>query len=256
MLKTCTTREILENQGTDGFVVVPTYSVAALLLQAYENNVDFLLRIIHIPTTRSMMRIFYLHLNEGENVQPGQAALLLAIFALSAFFYRPSEGSEVVNNELEAVHLARALGKATLNVLDHSRRTTSGTLADVQSYIFMTFLTFQLDGFSARGRLLSTSALSIARDLGLHQVDANPERSTNAQLNIRDLIDREVKRRVFWCIASTDWYGISAVGFVLNPHEYIGFNLPSPVHKKACISYNQPISKPISPKTAMTMTCS
>ena len=69
----------------------------------------------------------------------------------------------------------------------------------------MSLVTYHLDGFSARGCLLSTAAASIARDLRLHRLDANNELSTENEASVRVLIDREVKRRVFWYIASTDW---------------------------------------------------
>ena len=181
-------------------VTFPVYRVAVLLFQSYETNVDYICRFLHVPTVRSLLKTVYLRLNLGEDVQPGQAALLLAIFALAAFFYRTSEISEVATTEQESIQFSKYLCKSALDVLDYSRRITSGTVEDVQAYILMTFATFHLDGFSARGRFLSAAAISIARDLRLHLVDAEPELPAEGETGARNLVDREVKRRVFWMI--------------------------------------------------------
>ncbi|KAI1804647.1 hypothetical protein F4811DRAFT_570889 [Daldinia bambusicola] len=186
-------------------VTFPTYREATLLFQNFESNIDHMCRILHIPTTKSLMKTIYMKLGQGESVPLGQAGLLLSIFALSGFFYRCSEDSEIATNEQEAVHLSKVIGKAALDVLDYSRRNTSGMLEDVQAYIFMSLLSFHLDGFSARGRLLSTTAASIARDLRLYRLDVVDERPLEKEASVRVLIDREVRRRVFWHITAEDW---------------------------------------------------
>lgn len=186
-------------------VAFPPYKVAILLFQCYETYIDHISRILHIPTVRALVKSFYLRLNQGKSGLPGQAALLLSIFALAAVFSQPSEHSEVATSERDAVNLSKTMGKGALDVLDYSRRNTSGGLEDIQAYILMSHVTFHLDGLSARGRLLSATAAAIAKDLCLHKLDANPYADQDA--SIRNLVDREVKRRVFWYIASQDWYG-------------------------------------------------
>ena len=160
---------------------------------------------MHIPTIRSLINATYLRINQRETVLPGQAALLLSIFALAAFFYHPCDDSEVASTERDAIRLSKFWSKCALDVLDHSRRNTSGSLEDIQAYIIMSLAIHHLDGFSTRGRLLTTTATSLARDLRLHRLDAENESPAEKQTSARDLIDREVKRRVFWYIASTDW---------------------------------------------------
>lgn len=194
------------NRQMDTTVAFPSYRVATLLFQNYESNVDHLCRILHIPTTRSLIRTLYLQINQNEHISPDQAAVVLSVLAISAYFHQPHGASEIASSRKSAIKLSKILGKGALDVLDHSRRNTSGTLKDVQAYIFMSFVTYHLDGFSARGRFLAGAALSIARELRLHRVDAIVDLSiiTNNKSS-RHLIDQEVKRRVFWQIASTDW---------------------------------------------------
>ncbi|KAI0118064.1 hypothetical protein F4776DRAFT_634996 [Hypoxylon sp. NC0597] len=219
----------LEDSGTSNFIVTfPAYRAAMLLFQNFESNLEQMCRILHIPTVRSLMKTFYLKLDQSENVLLGQAALLLSIFALSAFFYQPSENSEVAATERDAVSLSKALGKGALDVLDHSCRKTSGTLEDVQAYIMMSFVTFHLDGFSMRGRLLLTTAASIARDLRLHRLDAEGEIPVDNESTIRTSIESEVKRRVWWHIVSEDWL----LSTISGPQEGMYFIHPNHMNVK------------------------
>lgn len=220
-------------------VTFPVYRVASLLCESYESNVDHLCRILHKPTVRSLITTFYIRINESEPILPSEAALLLSIFAIAAYFYSYFDGSEIVTTRQDAIHLSKTLSKGALDVLDYTRRNTSGTLEDVQATIIMSFVTWHLDGFSARGRLLSTAAMSIARELRLHRLDAAEESSAfERETSVTFLINREVKRRVFWHIASTDWwvthFSLPSSQILLTPQS--GYYPPSPAHKKACTS--------------------
>jgi len=179
--------------------------MATLLLQSYESNVDHLCRILHIPTVRSLIKSVYLRIPLNEPIPPGEAALLLSVFAISAYFYLPHPDCDIARTKEDAINLSKTLSKSALDVLDYSRRNSSGTLEDSQAYILMAFVTYHLDGFSARGRLLSTAALSIARELRLHRLDADESSKPESETTVCAVIEQEVKRRVFWHIAASDW---------------------------------------------------
>jgi hypothetical protein len=196
-------------QADGNVIIFPPFNVAMQLFQCYETYVDHISRILHIPTVRALIKTVYLRLNQGKPSPPGQAALLLSIFALSAVFYQAFEQSEVAKSEEEAVHLAKSMAKGAFDVLDYARRSTSGTLEDIQAYILMSHVTFHFDGFSARGRLLFATAAAIAKDMCLHKLDAN--QSVNLDISIRCMVDREVKRRLFWYLAASDWYDLFPV---------------------------------------------
>lgn len=87
-------------------------------------------------------------------------------------------------------------------MLDHSIRATGGNIEDVQAYILMSYHIYHFEGFSARQRFLSTAALAIARDLRLHRLDLDVDEDLT---DMHVFIDNEVKRRVFWHLASTEW---------------------------------------------------
>lgn len=186
-------------------VTFPTYKVADQLLQSYELHVVQLCPIVHLPSLRSLLKTSYVRINQHESVPPGQAALLLSILAIAAFFYPPSAHSDVATTEQDTVNLCRLFSKSALDVQDHSRRNTSGSLEDIQACIILSHVFFHLEGFSARGRLLLTTAASIAKDLRLHRLDIDDGESVEQETEVCVLIEREITRRVFWYIASTDW---------------------------------------------------
>ena len=107
----------------------------------------------------------------------------------------------------EAIYLSKIMSRGALDVLEYSRRNTSGSLEDVQATILMSYVAYHLDGFSARGRLLSTVAISIARELRLHRLDDDLDAlDIKTKESLRFRVDREIKRRVFWQLVSQDWY--------------------------------------------------
>ncbi|KAJ4351630.1 uncharacterized protein N0V89_006973 [Didymosphaeria variabile] len=150
------------------------------------------------------MRLTYLRLNDATSIVSSSVAVLLSLFALGAFFSEPSRTSEIARTEAESITLAKVFSKGAWDVLDYSRRTSSGTLEDVQAYILTSHALSHIDGFSSRCRMLFSSAVSLARDLQLHRLD-ECEDSTSHTTYARLMIEKEIKRRVFWYIASEDW---------------------------------------------------
>jgi len=75
--------------------------------------------------------------------------------------------------------------------------------------VMLTFLFYHMEGFTCRVRLMHSSAITMARSLGIHKIDIptnqpqTPERA--------DIIDREIRRKVWWHLTSTDWI-LSLVG--------------------------------------------
>jgi hypothetical protein len=191
-------------QPACSIIRLPPFSKAGLLLQIYETSLVPICPIVHIPTIRSLLRTTYLRLDDPALILPSNVAVLLSLFALGAFFSDPLPASEVATTEANSIALSKAFSRHALDLLDYSRRTSSGTLEDVQAYILMSLTLSHIDGFSARSRMLFSSALSMARDLRLHRLDER-EVSTDTPNDARLLVENEIKRRVFWYIASEDW---------------------------------------------------
>ncbi|KAI4603763.1 hypothetical protein KJ359_003583 [Pestalotiopsis sp. 9143b] len=207
-------------------IVFPGYSAAVLLIDNYERNVDHICHVLHLPSTRAMMRTAYLRLGRGETVESGQAAILLAVFAFSAYFYEAGPASEVAATERDAVALCRQWSRGAMDVLDYSQRHSSGSLEDVQACIIMSYVTYYLEGMSKKGRMLLASAVSIARDMRLNRLDAEGADVGKGKHSAQEVVDREVKRRIFWHLVTTDWLQSTISG----PQEGMYFIHPDHIH--------------------------
>ncbi|KAJ8127362.1 hypothetical protein O1611_g6274 [Lasiodiplodia mahajangana] len=206
-------------------ITLPTYKTAVKLFDCFDATVDHMCRILHLPTVKSLMKTSYIRVNRNESIPSGQAALLLSLFALSAFFYQHKGDSESVDIENATTRLSKYWSRGALDVLEYSARNTSGTLEDIQALILMTYVTYHLDGFSARYRNLLAMAVSMARDLGLHRLDANDGTSASKSSSLRDLIDYEVKRRVYWHLIASDWAQSTMSGpqegtYLIHPNHF------------------------------------
>lgn len=190
---------------SDPVITLPPYDIASLLLKNYETKLLSLCPIVHLPTIRSNLKTIYLRLNNQSMIVPNSVSVVLSLLALGAFFSEPSSVLEIEASEAGCITLSKILSKNALDVLDYSRRTSSGTLEDVQAYILMSLALSHIDGFSNRSRMLFSSALSMARDLRLHRLDEY-EYFAKRPADARSHIEIEMKRRIFWYIASEDWY--------------------------------------------------
>lgn len=68
----------------------------------------------------------------------------------------------------------------------------------------LVFLLYHADGFSLKVRALHSSAISVAKELGLHRTDA-PRNGLPLPRNQAEIVDRELRRRIWWHLACTDW---------------------------------------------------
>lgn len=103
-----------------------------------------------------------------------------------------------------ASFMASVWSKAALDLLVYSRRTTSGSIEDVQAAIIISFFVYNVRGFSAIFRSLHSAMITMARDLSLHTID-NPRREKpecSSEINFKE---DETRRRIWWHIASVDW---------------------------------------------------
>ena len=185
-------------------VWLPAQDEAVLLFENYVKNIDYIQHVVYPPLVHIILDDVYTRIVEHQPVGSSHVALLLSIFASAAYYWTSRSDYVSLFFTLQEANQASLLwSKAALDVLEHSRRTTSGSIEDVQATIILSFLALNLEGFSARSRSLMTTALVTARNLGLHMLDAQNE---ERQGHTRERgIEVEVKRRVWWHIAATDW---------------------------------------------------
>lgn len=178
-------------------VLLPTKDEASTLMEFYFDYIGGLQHVLDVSSVRRIKETLYSNLEQGLPVAHGHAALLLTIFACSTALC--SGESSPLYSPAVASQVTIAWVRAALEVLDFSRRTTEGSLEDIQGSILMTFLLYHFEGFSARARRLFAVAVVTAREIGLHKLDAL------ASSRHGDPAENEVKRRVWWHLVATDW---------------------------------------------------
>jgi hypothetical protein len=184
-------------------MLIPTFKVAMVLYKSYESILDGMCRILHMPTLRALIESFYIRVAQAEDIPSGEAAMVLAVLAVSAFFTPQVQHTTRVSRDTPAA-LSKALAEHVVRALDHSRRTTAGSLEDVQASILMSYIDYHHHGYSPRGRMHIGNAILLSRDLGLHRVDADTD-VADSTLTPKGRLDKEVRRRVFWFLASAEW---------------------------------------------------
>lgn len=163
--------------------------------------------IIHVPTVQRAIENLYDKLQVGQKVGANETVLLLSILASISSYWSPSDlpSSEVIFDSVQdALRIANHWLKTTLDVFEHVKRAATSSLGTVQAYLLMIFLIYHMEGFSPKSRALLSAALSTAKDLALHRTDS----SRNAVLNPSkaDIVDIEMRRRVWWHLSCTDWF--------------------------------------------------
>ncbi|KAL1955984.1 hypothetical protein VTO42DRAFT_7884 [Malbranchea cinnamomea] len=212
-------------------VRLPTKPEAVRLLKYYLYNVNYLHPVIHPPSVYNIIEAVYLNPEVEQYNKVSHIALLLRIFASTGHLWSPNSNVETIfPSNKAAADLSSAWSRAALDILEYSRRTTAGSIEDVQAAIIVAYLVFNYPGFSSQLRSLHSIILAMARDLSLHKVDATRRKGQEADLRAR-LIDDEIKRRIWWHIASTDWL----LTFSTGPQQGTYSILPTHM----CVNYPQ-----------------
>ena len=81
----------------------------------------------------------------------------------------------------------------------------SSSLEQVKASLILGFTMLRKEGLSARSRWLNHTATIVARELSLHVLDSSKEKGRRSE-SPEDEIQLEMKRRVWWHLAASDWY--------------------------------------------------
>ena len=196
------------SQNPDGTISrciwLPLQTEATLLFENYATQVDYIYRILHLPTVRARLDELYASLVGGGEIGLGIVALFLSIFANSAYLWTPSSCiGHLFSGVQEATQGALLWSKTALDVMNHLDRTLSDGIEEVQARMTLVLLVYNFEGFSTVTRLLHTSALTIARTMNLQRTDCNSHKDEKSTK--QSIIETEIKRRVWWHLTTTDW---------------------------------------------------
>ncbi|KAI2631141.1 hypothetical protein GGS21DRAFT_523452 [Xylaria nigripes] len=178
-----------------------TREEALLLLHDFCENPFHLLPIIYEPSARSLINTFYTQLEQGNEGCPTAAALILSIASTSAsFFNNNAKQSGVFSSTEVATETSLIWTQTALNILEDSQFSADVSLEGCQARAILAYVVSNVEGCSARYRFLHSCSVAIARDMSLHLTD-----STVTAGGSDDLPTKEIKRRLWWHLASTDW---------------------------------------------------
>ena len=191
-----------------GKIFLPNYSDARMLFDNYVKHIRHYHHIVHIPTLRNhVLENFYLKISRREPVDTDHAALLLGIFA-SVVYYLSKMGDDPEQQQFQVEKDGpfMILFRYALDLVDHSRRVLPGSVEIVQTCIILLFLDYNLEGLTLRTRALLAQAVQTAKELGMHRLDsAAAITRRSGTMSIATMIDLEMKRRIWWHLAATDW---------------------------------------------------
>lgn len=172
-------------------------------MDKYLDDITYIHHVVHSPTVRLLVDDIYVNIERPANAMSGKLALLLSIIASATYSWTCHDNNRLFISSNEANRQSTAWIKVTLDVLDYSRRSTLGTLEDIQAMIILSFLISSLEGLSKRYRDLMSSAVALARQLSLHRIDDHC--SSVRPFPEPDSIQAEIGRRVWSYVAATDW---------------------------------------------------
>lgn len=175
--------------------------MAIAYLESYEQFLDGLQPIMHVPSTREMTENVYIELQDQQPVSSGSVALILAICAYVELWDVHRGGSSI--RSTDKVRASTVLLNQALHAFENARALSQSSIELVQSAILLSFHLGHLDGISTQSRLLHSNAITMARGLGLHLMD---KRNNPTHFGSEEVIQAEVGRRIWWHLASTDWY--------------------------------------------------
>ncbi|KAF5687182.1 hypothetical protein FDENT_5506 [Fusarium denticulatum] len=226
------------------------------LFQVYFRYLGHVQNIIYEPHANILINNAYDQVvNISATTAPRGLALILSVIALATILEPIDEKFTTAIPILkERLGLFAAYIRMAMDCLEQHRRRADHTLENVQALILLSFGIHHTETFSPRYRVLLAEAIAVSHSLGLHVVDRVSVRRGNFKVDA-DPITQEIKRRVWWYLAATDWAsskaeGTSGATYLIQPN-LISTNLPRHIND-ADLSSSDRNERPLSEPTTMS----
>ncbi|KAI0599072.1 fungal-specific transcription factor domain-containing protein [Biscogniauxia sp. FL1348] len=168
----------------------PLPSQIPFIWQVYTENVDPLVKILHVP---SMTKIIREQRSNMSNIPPGMEALLFSIYY--AAITSMEEEEVKVNFGAEKKQLINRYRFATEQALSKANFLTSSELVVAQAFVLFLVLVRRYDD-TRFAWTLTGLAIRIAQSLGIHREGTHFENLSP--------FDVEMRRRLWWAICVLD----------------------------------------------------
>ncbi|KAF4949202.1 hypothetical protein FGADI_9059 [Fusarium gaditjirri] len=222
------------------------------LFQVYFQYLGHVQNIIYEPHAHILINEAYDQIvNISATAAPTGLALILSVIALAKIL-EPVDGdlSSAIPILKERLGLFASYVRMAMDCLEQHRRRGGHTLQNVQALILLSFGIHHTETFSPRYRVLLAEAIAVSHHLGLHVVDRVSVRRGHSKVD-GDPVTQEMKRRVWWYLAATDWAssraeGTSGTTYLIQPN-LISTNLPKHINDEGLsdLEYKErPLSEP------------
>ncbi len=185
--------------------IFPSRSQGQILFEYYIDHVNWIYQGIHVPTVRMICDTVYTKIEQNQLPEYGHIALIATIFALSAYFSAPS--SNLYFPHTEAKKFSYRWVSLAQHALAASNCLSAPTIEALQSLILISQHIMPNIGAIATLRTLAATSMHTARAMGLHKIDTHANKARRQNMEV-DWVDIEVKRRIWWHLAASDWYGL------------------------------------------------
>jgi hypothetical protein len=178
--------------------LLPPRADAEVLLQHYTERISWMFHVIHTPTVMAQSECIYTALSDQRMPSLSHLALMCAMLASSNYFSTPAP-----NLHSKAENSNDLSGKWTslaLIALSESDYLNNPTIESIQAMIILTHALSNPRGAA----LWSGIIVNLGHCMRLHQLDSR-KNQTHRVNSETDAVDLEIKRRVWWHIASSDW---------------------------------------------------
>ena len=184
-------------------IMLPVKSETLMFFESYVEHVDSLQHILHIETVRRHVDALFESIQALRPLNIAHLGLLLSIIASALPQFLCGMATAEHHGAGASQPLKTYWTRCSFDTLDHAVHTASPSLETVLTNIILLFAVYHSEGFTPKLHHLQAAAITAAKDIGLHLTDAHTAR-LEAQTQEQTIV-REIRRRVWWHLASTDW---------------------------------------------------
>jgi hypothetical protein len=177
---------------------LPSRATAELLFNHYAKNLNWVYHVIHVPTTRQQLLGVYASLEARRKPTSPHLALVATILAVAVYFRSNLPEAVAVLEQEKGSYTKWSL--LAQRALSEANQLSSPSLESLQTTIIMT----QFLPNYGQNTFFTATITHAAHMLQLHRVDSARNRKQREEAGY-DTVELEVKRRIWWYIAGTDW---------------------------------------------------
>ncbi|KAJ5633208.1 transcriptional regulator family: Fungal Specific TF [Penicillium lividum] len=229
---------------------LPTETEVMDLVDYYCEYLDYQYHIIILDRTKRDIHVLYENIAQNAPVDLNVLALLFSISATALFFQLlNAESAESAENRSRDTAFLAGAALVQSNFMSYPTVTGLQATLIIGHHLSGLMLSPSVASFFVQGTMIS-----IAKSLGLHVLDS-PSSVDGRRMNGYDKTDVELKRRLWWDLATYDWLlgflsGPQELTYAINP-KHMNVRLPLNIEDE---DIETGTAKPLSTPTCMSYT--